>query len=184
MNIKNNKDAIRYLKLAVYFLIATGIVFLFTKNVAQRTVVSGDSMYPTLKDGDNLIVEKISYKLSNIKRYDIVVFPYDENGIETYYIKRVIALPGETVLIKDGTIYIDGEKLNDEYGYYTDGYILKGYLAEEEIELMDDEYFVLGDNRNNSKDSRIIGPVKKEAILGRAFFRFYPFTSVTSIINK
>lgn len=152
------------------------IAFLFIHFVAQRTTVDGTSMYDTLDDGDELIIEKLSYRFGDVERFDIVVFDiYDAaRGGEVRYIKRVIGLPGETVQIKDGLIYIDGEVLEEDYGYYINDIPMNGYNASEEIYIEDGEYFVMGDNRNFSKDSREIGCIKKEDIEGRAFFRMLP----------
>lgn len=170
------------LEIVMYCLIALVIAWLIVTFVGQRTVVDGDSMYNTLSDGDNIIVEKLSYTFGSPDRYDIVVFPhYDENyGGNVYYIKRIIGLPGETIQIEDGLIYLikdNGEKeiLPDEYGYYYDGKPMNGYLASEPVTIPEGCYFVMGDNRNNSKDSRQIGVVKEDDILGKAWLRFYPF---------
>ena len=100
----------------VYILLIIGLTYFIITFVGQRTRVSGSSMEPTLQNGDNLIVDKISYRFRDPKRYDIIVFPYkyEEN---TYYIKRIIGMPGETVQIKNGYVYIDGERLlSDIYG--------------------------------------------------------------------
>ena len=120
-------------------------------------------MEPKLSDQDNLIVDKITYQFKDPERYDIIVFPfqYEEN---TYYIKRIIGLPGETVYIdREGNIYINDELLEDGYGREV---IKEPGRAYEPITLGDDEYFVLGDNRNNSSDSRdpSVGNVKKTAL--------------------
>ena len=134
-------------------------------------------METTLSDGDNLIVDKISYRFRDPQRFDIVVFPfkYKEN---TYYIKRIIGLPGETVQIDEqGNIYINGEKLVESYGRE----IIKPEnvgIAAVPIVLGEDEYFVMGDNRNNSTDSRteIVGNIHRDEIIGRAWIRIWPFS--------
>ena len=150
------------------------IVFLITHFIGQRTVVSGSSMEDTLSDGDNLIVDKISYRIHDPERFDVVVFPYQYEE-DTYYIKRIIGLPGEVVYIdSNGTIFINGEILVEDYGTEI---MLNAGLASSEILLGPDEYFVLGDNRNNSTDSRFeaVGNIKGEDIVGRAWCRVYPF---------
>lgn len=160
-------------------LIITILVICF---VGQRTKVSGPSMYPTLHDGDNLIVDKISYRFHDPERFDVVIFPYEYEK-RTYYIKRVIGLPGETVQIDyEGNIYIDGEILEEDYGYET---MVSPGIAEEPITLAEDEYFVLGDNRNNSTDSRVaaVGPVHKDRIIGRAWIRIFPFKDAGLVKN-
>lgn len=163
-------------------LICFVVVFLITHFVGQRTVVSGSSMEDTLSDKDNLIVDKISYRLHDPERFDVVVFPpkYEE---DTYYIKRIIGLPGEVVRIDSaGTIYINGEVLTESYGTET---ILNAGLAENEILLGPDEYFVLGDNRNNSTDSRFesVGNVEGDDIVGKAWLRVYPFSDFGLVDN-
>lgn len=157
---------------AIYLLAVVALTFLFVQYVGQRTYVNGDSMNVTLQDGDNLIVDKISYRFKEPERYDIIVFPYKHQE-DTYYIKRIIGLPGETVQVKDGIVYIDGEVLEESYGKEM---MNSAGVAGESIVLEEDEYFVLGDNRNNSSDSRdpSVGNVKKEDIVGRAFLRIWP----------
>ena len=157
---------------AVYLLAVVAVTFLFVQFVGQRTHVNGDSMNVTLEDGDNLIVDKLSYRFSEPERYDIIVFPYQYQE-KTYYIKRIIGMPGETVQIIDGMVYIDGEMLDESYGKEVMQY---SGVAGDPIELGDDEYFVLGDNRNNSSDSRdpSVGNVKEDQIIGKAFIRIWP----------
>ena len=123
----------------------------------------------------DLIVEKVSYYFRAPERFDVIVFELkNEKGV--HFIKRIVGLPGETVQIRDGAVYIDGKRLeNDVYGLAE---IQNAYLAGEPVELGENEDFVLGDNRNNSKDSRIIGPVERKQFLGRAFFRFFPFNKM------
>ena len=152
------------------------IAYIIVHFIAQRTVVDGNSMNNTLNHGDSLIVEKVSYLFGDVDRFDIVVFPhYDAaKGKEVYYIKRVIGLPGETVQITDGNIYINGSKLNEDYGYYINDIPMNGYDASEEYTIGEDEYFVLGDNRNSSIDSRKIGCISREDIEGRAVLRLFP----------
>jgi signal peptidase I len=147
---------------------------LITKFVAHHTSVEGSSMENTLKSGDQLIVEKLSYYFSEPKRFDVIVFPYSKN---VSYIKRIIGLPGETIKIEDGTIYINGEVLTEHYGKEQ---IENPGLAADEILLGEDEYFVLGDNRNASVDSRKaeVGTIKRSEIQGKAWLRFYPFDSI------
>ena len=157
---------------AVYLLAVVAVTFLFVQFVGQRTHVNGDSMNVTLEDGDNLIVDKLSYRFSEPERYDIIVFPYQYQE-KTYYIKRIIGMPGETVQIIDGMVYIDGEMLDESYGKEVMQY---SGVAGDQIELGNDEYFVLGDNRNNSSDSRdpSVGNIKEDQIIGKAFIRIWP----------
>lgn len=170
------KDTIikEFISIVVNVLVCFLVVFIITQFVGQRTVVSGSSMEDTLSDGDNLIVDKISYRIHDPERFDVVVFPYKYEE-DTYYIKRIIGLPGETVRIDgSGTIYINGEVLAENYGTET---ILNAGDAISEITLGEGEFFVLGDNRNNSTDSRFaqVGNIKGEDIVGKAWVRVYPF---------
>ena len=159
--------------------IAFCIASLVNNYVVDQTTVEGESMEPTLTNGDSVILQKISYYFSEPERYDIVVFPvaYDATSSEkTYYIKRVIGLPGETVQIVDGKVNINGSELSDDK--FTDNEMLDPGLASSPITLGDDEYFVLGDNRNMSTDSRssYVGLVKRRKIVGKAWYRISPFS--------
>ena len=160
--------------LCMYILIVIGICWAVLTYVGQRTEVSGESMSNTLHSGDTLWIDKLEYEFGSPKRFDVVVFPYEEEK-DTFYIKRIIGLPGETVYIdEEGTIYINDEPLEgDKYGREPIAEDKRG-VASEEVTLGDDEYFVLGDNRNNSRDSRFedVGNIHKDVIIGRAVFRF------------
>lgn len=176
--MEKKKEKIKsFFEFSLYFFLAIALTYFILSFVAQRTSVKGSSMYPTLKDGDQLLVEKISYRFGEIERFDIVVFDYQEKRNEkpVHYIKRVIAMPGETVRIEDGQIYINDERLEESYGYYIDDMVMEGYDAELGITVGADEYFVLGDNRNASLDSRKIGCISKKDIVGQAVFRMMPF---------
>ncbi|MBQ8189109.1 MAG: signal peptidase I [Lachnospiraceae bacterium] len=171
---KLNKKLKEVLSTSIYILVVLILTYCVVTFVGQRTEVIGSSMEPTLSDGDNLIVDKITYRMGEPKRFDIVVFPYQYTK-GTYYIKRIIGLPGETVQIDEaGRIYINGEVLSEHYGKET---ITDPGLAGKGVILADDEYFVLGDNRNDSADSRFVsvGSIKREQIVGRAWVRMYPF---------
>lgn len=164
------------LNFSIYILVVLVLTLLVVRYVGQRTVVMGHSMEPTLSDQDNLLVDKLSYRLHDPKRFDVVVFPY-QYADKTYFIKRIIGLPGETVRIDDtGNIYINDELLMEAYGKEV---IEDPGLARDGITLGADEYFVLGDNRNDSSDSRFVsvGNIKGSQIMGKAFLRIYPFSS-------
>lgn len=185
--MKSAEKETNVLKETISFIVYIGIVFLLTylviHYIGQRTQVSGSSMESTLSDGDNLIVDKISYRFHDPERYDIIVFPYKYEK-NTYYIKRIIGLPGEVVQIdEDGTIYVDGEVLEESYGREV---ILDPGEAEEPIALGEDEYFVLGDNRNASSDSRdpSVGKILGGDIVGRAWVRIYPFNKIGFIKHQ
>lgn len=160
--------------LCLYILIVIGICWAVLTYVGQRTEVSGESMSNTLHSGDTLWIDKLEYEFGSPKRFDVVVFPYGDDE-DTFYIKRIIGMPGETVYIdEEGTIYINDEPLEgDKYGREVIAEDKRG-IASEEITLGEDEYFVLGDNRNNSRDSRVsdVGNIHKRDIIGRAVFRF------------
>lgn len=169
------------LETVIYILFVFALVWVTVNYVGNRTVVDGDSMYDTLSDGDNLIVSRISYLLGEPERFDIVIFPVDDE--ETYYIKRIIGLPGETVRIdEDGVIYINEKPLQESYGYETIALNRIG-RAREGVTLGDDEYFVMGDNRNNSTDSRTeeVGNIERERLKGKAVLRIWPLSSFGKI---
>ncbi len=174
-----NKVMKEMISTLLYLLGVLCLTWLVITFVGQRTMVDGASMEPTLYNGDNLIVDKISYHFRDPKRFDIIVFPprYDE---DVFYIKRIIGLPGETVQIDEaGNIYIDGEILEENYGKEI---IMADHvgIAAEPVVLGKDEYFVMGDNRNNSTDSRFpgVGNVKRSEIVGRAWIRIWPFENI------
>ena len=181
---KEKSQLIEWIETALYAIIAVGVAYLIVTYVGQRTIVDGYSMYPTFMDGDNVITDKISYRFSDPERFDVIVFShYDYLTGETHaYIKRIIGLPGETVQIIDGYVYINGEKLKeDTYGRMEPAEA--GY-AEEPITIGEDQYFVLGDNREagGSRDSRYllpngepdVGLVERDIIIGKAVLRIWP----------
>lgn len=166
----------------IYIAVIVGITFLIVTYVGHRTRVQGQSMEPTLHNEDNLLIDKISYRFREPKRYEIIVFPYKHEE-DTYYIKRIIGLPGEKIQIVDGKVYINDKPLGEHYGKEE---MLEGGIAENKIQLGDDEYFVLGDNRNNSSDSRdpSVGVLKREDILGRAWVRIWPLDSIGVVVHE
>lgn len=171
------KGGIDFVSLFIFFVCVLLFSYLFVNFVGQRTTVSGSSMESTLSDGDNLMVDKLSYRFKDPERFDIIIFPprYEE---DTLYIKRIIGLPGETVQIDDyGNIFINGSILYENYGKEV---INNPGQAKDLIELSEDEYFVLGDNRNNSSDSRApqVGTIHRSEIVGKAFVRIFPFNKI------
>jgi len=152
---------------------------LLSSYVVQMTEVHGESMETTLSEGDRLFVEKLGYRIDKVKRFDVIVFTKDG---EVNLIKRVIGLPGEKVEIIEGKIFINGEELKEEYGLDP----INPNTEPIAIQLKEEEYFVLGDNRLVSVDSRYpsVGAVKKEEIIGRAFFRVYPFDEIGWMRDK
>jgi signal peptidase I len=178
MKRSNRKGVI--FDLIFYALLIFVCIYIIPNYVIQRTVVDGTSMENTLSNGDQLYVEKLSYHFDALKRFDIIVFyPHGrENG--DYYVKRIIGLPGETVQIIGSDIYIDGKILKENYG--KDPIMDQGRAAEP-IKLTEDEYFVLGDNRSVSKDSRSedVGNVEKDNIGGRVILRIKPISKFGTV---
>lgn len=158
----------KVIKEVIPYIVIVVVVVLIRTFIITPVRVDGDSMKNTLKNGDILLL----YKLSNIDRLDIIVL--DEEKDNEKIIKRVIGLPGETVAIKKGKIYINDKVIDDEYAYgETSDY--------NKVTLRDDEYFILGDNRLISKDSRYFGPIKDNEIKGKIVFRLFPFTKIGTV---
>lgn len=175
---KEKKNPLKeLLELVLYVACVAALAFFLYHFVGQQVEVDGHSMMDTLNHGEHLILEKVSYRFGKPKRFDIIVFrPYADQR-DTYYIKRIIGLPGETVQIAGPDIYINGELLEEEFGREE---IWDPGMAEGGILLGDDEYFVLGDNRNSSIDSRDerVGNVKRDSIIGRAWIRIWPLNKI------
>jgi len=148
------------------YIIILIVVLLIRSFIATPVRVQGDSMRKNLNDGELLLL----FRMAKIERYDIVVMKEKSDDI----IKRIYGLPGETIEIKNKKIYINNELIDDSFAYGET-------LEEMKIELKEDEYFVLGDNRLISKDSRSFGTVKKENIKGQVIFRFFPLTKIKSL---
>ena len=161
----------------LYLVLILVGVYLINTYVMVRTAVIGPSMSPALEADDFLIVDKLTYQFRDPRRFEVIVFRYmdDATQEQRHYIKRIIGLPGETVQIIEGVVYIDGRPLDEQYGAET---IRQARRAAEEILLGEDEYFVLGDNRNMSSDSRDanVGNVQKSKIVGRTFLRIWPLS--------
>lgn len=167
-----SKEMIRELfALLFYCFAATLLAFVIVFLVGMKVSVIGVSMEPALQNGQEVLINRFVYKLFSPKRGDIVAFLPNGNKNSHYYLKRVIGLPGETVQIVNGYVCIDGVLLEEDESYDK---IADPGIAENEIALGIDEYFVLGDNRNNSEDSRSgnIGIVKENDITGQAWFHF------------
>lgn len=155
--------------ITVIFL-AVFLAFVLTYFVGLRTSVIGVSMEPGLTNGQGILVNRFAYRMLSPKAGDVVVFLPNGNQNAHYYVKRVVAVPGQTVLIEDGILYVDGEPYDEEIV----DLIASAGIAENEIRLESDEYFVMGDNFNSSEDSRSanIGPIHKSTIIGRAWLHF------------
>ena len=170
------KEIIDWVKTIV---ISLALAFLIVQ-VIKPTIVSGESMYPTLNDRDYLILNRMAYKFGDIDRGDIIVFKTDlkqDNGKEKDLIKRVIAIPGDHLVIKDSKVYINGEVQDEPYIHneYTSGDI--------DIVIPDNDVFVMGDNRENSRDSRSsdIGLVNESDIIGEVMIRLFPFNKIGTV---
>ena len=179
INYKIIKEAFVWIiQLALAFLLACLLVI----NFGVMTSNVGQSMEPTLASGDRVLTNRLVYKLMEPKRGDLIVFKPNGNVNSHYYIKRVVGLPGETVQIIDGFIYINGEVLVEEVKF--DKIEFAG-TVEDEMKLGADEYFVLGDNRNQSEDSRYssVGMITKREIIGKAWLRLKPSFGIISWLS-
>ena len=164
----------------IYSLIETILVALVLAIVLYLFIMTphevvGNSMHPTYKNGEFLMANKITYKVSQPKRGDVVIFKFSDTQD---FIKRIIGIPGDELMIKDGKIYINNQLL-DESKYLNASVITNGgsYMHEgQTITVPDDKYFVCGDNRTNSSDSREFGPIEKDRIKGKAWIVYFPFT--------
>lgn len=183
MQKEKNKGIAKDMIETVIYMIIGVVVSLFIINfIGQLTKVDGQSMENTLHENETLILDKISYRFHEPKRFDIIVFPVKQDHNKNY-IKRIIGLPGEKVQIIEGKIYINDQLLEENYGKEKTG---TAGLAAIPIVLGKDEYFVLGDNRNRSSDSRTVevGNIKRSEILGRAWLRVWPLSKIGMIKHK
>jgi len=151
--------------------------------VFQPFVVEGSSMERTFHNGEYLFIEKVSYKVKTPKRGDVVVFRYPRD-IRYNYIKRIVGLPGETVQIKQGNVYINGNQLSEEYIPATQATLVDNNPdLNYEVTLEDDQFFVLGDNRDHSSDSREWGPLDRKFIIGRSALVLYPQSNFRAVAS-
>lgn len=164
-------------------VLALSVFVLLYLFVAQPNQVKGSSMVPNFIDGEYLLTDKITYQFSEPMRGDVVVFkapatePCAEDECE--YIKRIIGLPGDRVMVEDSQVYLNGQLLEQKFlpeEFVTDA---GSFCREgEEVEVPEGQYLVFGDNRSHSRDGREFGPISKDLILGKAFFRYWPIESV------
>lgn len=170
-----------FIQTLVVFGAVFALIYLF---VAQFHKVSGNSMVPTFESGDYLITEKISYKLGKPKHGDIIVLKNPRNKSQEF-IKRIIAIPGDTIKIENNSIFVNGGAINETYlptavSTHSGAFLTEGVA----IKADPNQFFVLGDNRDHSSDSREWGSIMKEEIVGKAFLRYWPPQSMGLLINK
>lgn len=163
------EKVVSFIKEIIGYVLVIIIIIVIKKYVVSPIRVNQTSMYPTLHDKDIMLLNKISYHFKDIERFDIVVFEYEDE----YLIKRVIGLPGENIEYKGNILYVNGKKVEEDF--------TKERISDFQIEELGtskvpkDSYFVVGDNRINSKDSRRIGFISKEQIVGKSHFTILPF---------
>lgn len=167
-----------YSKIVAIILFALIFTKVINAYIIQETIVNGSSMSPTLEGSDKVLLDKFIYKIGKLKRYDIVVF---DNHHSSVYIKRVIGLPGERIIIRKGRVYVNGRVLDDDP--LLDDKMYYSGIAKNGVDLGEDEYFVLGDNRNNSYDSRYeqVGVVKRSDMIGKVWIRIFPISKFGAV---
>ena len=172
---KREKSLARIILGWLFFVFMMIVILFLVMHIARhQTRVIGSSMFPAIEDGDSIVLDRISYRFFSPRRFDVIAFPSQyQDGVN--YVKRIIGLPGETLQIMDGRVYINGSLLKERFDYEP---MSSGGIAQAQIVLGEDEYFVLGDNRNESTDSRdpTIGNIHRLDIIGRAWLRTQPFT--------
>lgn len=190
-DIKENRKAAKkkrspisiVMEILIYIFIIFFCLYIFPTYIMERTVVSGESMEDTLHNNESLLVNKLSYRFGDPERYDIIVFKPKGQDVDEYYVKRIYGLPGETIYIEKNNIYVNGEKIDDPYAKDAmDDDVIEIGTPEQPYTLKEDEYYVLGDHRSVSMDSRYSpendedapGPVKRENIVGKVFIRIWP----------
>lgn len=185
------EDILGFIKV---FVVSAFVILLFVNFVAHPVRVDGRSMYPTLKDGEFGFTNVGGVLLNGVERGDIVVVTMEEEGQKTHWVKRVIGLPGDTVSCVNDVVYINGKVLDetkyiapdyrqslvDKFGYFNKVPNADNTNVEdfEEVKLGDDEYYVMGDNRPYSKDSRYVGPVKKSQIFAKKMLVLLPISDI------
>ncbi len=185
------EDILGFIKV---FVVSAIVILLFVNFVAHPVRVDGRSMYPTLKDGEFGFTNVGGVLLNGVERGDIVVVTMEEEGQKTHWVKRVIGLPGDTVSCVNDVVYINGKVLDetkyiapdyrqslvDKFGYFNKVPNADNTNVEdfEEVKLGDDEYYIMGDNRPYSKDSRYVGPVKKSQIFAKKMLVLLPISDI------
>jgi signal peptidase I len=174
--IKKNSLRENVIDIVKSIIIVAIIVLPIRFYVAQPFVVNGESMFPTFKNGQYLIVDQISYKLNNPQRGDVIIFKFPQEPSK-FFIKRVIALPGEKIKISNQKVEITPPNSSESF-VLNEPYIELNREVYKEITLKDDEYFVMGDNRLQSYDSRFWGPLQQKYLIGKPFVRLFPFNEI------
>ena len=177
------KIVVEILVWVIEIALVIGLAFCIIKYAVEKTDVIGSSMETTLNDGDEIIINKLAYRFQEPKRFDVVVYKQSNREHSYYNVKRIIGLPGETIQIIDNVIYINGEEIED---IIIADEMNNAGLAADEIVLDENEYFVLGDNRNNSEDSRFanVGNITKDEIVGKAWLKLKPFNFINQLNLK
>lgn len=171
----------KFLKWIVDIMVIVIVALFFSIYMCEKKPIVGSSMSPALKNEEKVLIDKMIYELTSPKRYDVVVF--ENEDADKVYMKRILGLPGETIQVKEGRLYIDGKQ--SSYNKDMEDIVNPG-IAKYEITLASDEYFVMGDNWNFSEDSRseTIGKVNKKWIQGKVWFRVAPFQNIGFIFYK
>jgi len=167
----------RIINEAVQTIALALLMFLVINFLSARIRVDGRSMEPNFHDGDYVIVNRLAFRLGELQRGDVIVFPYPINREEDY-IKRVIGLPGDSISIRDGVVILNDSVLDEDYL----DMLPRGDMAERVVP--EGHAFVMGDNRNDSSDSRIWGPLNVEDIIGKAVFRYWPIADIGSVVHQ
>lgn len=185
---ESKKPIIKNILIEIFIWVAeiAAVIFLayfIVHYTLERTEMVGDDMQTVIEDGDSIILNKFTYLFSNPKRFDLIVYKQYGNENNYYEISRVVGLPGETIQIMDGDIYINDEKIFDPVIAEK---MENAGLASEKIQLADNEYFILADNRNNGIDSRFasVGNILEDEIIGKAWLRLSPFNFVGKLNLK
>jgi len=157
------------------------VVYLF---IIQPNQIKGASMEPTFQDGNYIFTSKVTYKLRKPIRGDVVVF-YAPRNPELEYIKRIVGVPGDTVMIAGGEVYVNGVQINEPYISNKTAITLSGSISENQpIIVQPDHYFVMGDNRPRSSDSREFGPIPSSSFVGQVFYRYFPLNEMGTVKNN
>ncbi len=171
----NKRKVLKIIKEVYPYIVVILIVVLIRTFLVTPARVDGSSMEPTLSNNNLVILNKLDYRLNNIERFDVVVVKYGDEKL----IKRVVGLPGEHIEFKDNNLYIDGNIVSEHFSHG----ITLDFKIERlgRINIPADTYFVVGDNRGHSSDSRVFGPVDKKQILGSVKYRFFPLNKIGKI---